>query len=233
MAKYLKEFWLLSILNQYNDKQFFEQTRCITGLFERHFIKLEIPEKSWRLLVTIVDNLRGKEIVCGETINVQIIGDVKPFYTSLTEQKKIMSLEMLKQGYDRVIELLGYPRENFDKAYQAVIDANYVNNWIWKRKFSSDRKYIAEIFCEHEVEYFRLSVLLRENNIIVDHVHLADVSPSDFAFVQYLGELKWLATDKIEYASGDRNNIWTYDLNSKNIDFQGPPIPDYKKRWKH
>ena len=236
MAKYLREFWLLragkregSILYS-PDVKFRDQTRCVMALFERNFGKLENKEKCWRMIVNFSEDPREKELTHCEIIHINIKRNVDSFYTLEPMQKKVMALELLKEGYERVVDLLGYPREQFDKAYQAVKDCEYINNWIWKRKFSPDRKTVAEISCEHEVEYFRASIIVKDKKgKLLDKVHLFDIKPHEFAFNQYLGGVNWISNDTIEYVVGRRKQTWTYNLPSKKLDFQGEPLYDFSK----
>lgn len=61
------------------------------------------------------------------------------------------------------------------------------------------RKHKAEIFCQHDIDFITISMIIRErksNEMIKSELLFKD-RPHELSFVQKLGELKWISNREV------------------------------------
>lgn len=87
----------------------------------------------------------------------------------------------------------------FNRVSKEIIDRDYVNEFSLKQKSSPDRKHKAEIFCQHDIDFITISMIIRErksNEMIKSELLFKD-RPHELSFVQKLGELKWISNREV------------------------------------
>ena len=106
------------------------QTRCVTSLYEKHFVKFKTDD-FWKILINCVSKITNSQIlVIGGVCEVQVVFDIDNFFELSNYEKKVITLQTLKQGIDLVIKEKEWDKLIFDNAYNKVIDDKYENNWI-------------------------------------------------------------------------------------------------------
>ena len=117
----------------------------------------------WRILVKCTKEITRHEYLdLLGVYEIQIQRNAYEFFDLSDIDKKKYALDVLKEGVDKVIEQKGWDSKPFEKAYQGVIDAHYINTWTWRKKAASPSKqYKAELFCEHEIEAFHINLVIR------------------------------------------------------------------------
>ena len=214
MAKYLKEFDIYDVTGGIHNPMLNNQSRCVVGLFEKKFGKLETTHKIRKINIILTNEFKGLELMCGDgTADIQMIYDVTNYYSSDNETKKKLILDIIRKGYERVVKLLKLPRDNFDKAYTAVQEANFLNSWTWgKPKSNPTKSYYAKIFCKHELERFSIYlIILDSSKKETKKIKLIDEVPNEFIFAKYFGSLEWISDDTVSFTSKDESIVWTYN----------------------
>lgn len=80
-------------------------------------------------------------------------------------EKKRIALDVLKMDIDKIIMGEDWTKKSFDIPYERVIECNYINQWIWKRPMKSPTKsFSAEVFCEHNLRSFDISIVIKTHN---------------------------------------------------------------------
>lgn len=183
------------------DKEFLfrKQTRCISALYGRTLVKYKTQE-CWKVLIRCVEETGESKIsTVGGVCEVRVDFNMKNFFSANEYEKKKYALEVLKKGIDIVVKEKQWDKSVFDDAYNKVIELDYVNNWVWKKSLKSPTKeYIAEVFCEHNVESFDISLIIKlPNGNEVKRVKIISETPHEFVYSNHLGQLKWLSPEEV------------------------------------
>ena len=190
------------------------QTRCIASLYASCLGRYK-NDKCWRILVKCTKEItRNEYLDLLGVYEIQIQRNAYEFFDLSEIDKKKYALEVLKEGVDKVIEQKGWDSEPFEKAYHGVIDANYINNWTWRKKATSPSKqYKAEVFCEHEIEAFHINLVIRnKKKEAVKRKRIITSRPTEFAFAQYFGRLAWESDNRVVLYDKFERNSWVLSL---------------------
>ena len=217
----LKEFDLaLPIIGPLSDEMwkekrmnFSNEVRCICALYERLFPTYK-TDCSWKVLVRCVEKpIDQIKTVAGVT-EVQISFNINTYNSLKPEDKKAMVLSVLQQGIERVIEVKGWKKEFFLRAYNGVIDAHYTNQWIMKKpKSSPNRQWKAYIYCEHDLTVFQATLYIEnKNGELYSKTLLFREAPDEFAFAQRLGEIKWVSNHEVIFYNQRKDHFWKMNI---------------------
>lgn len=190
--------------------QFRRETRCITSLYENFFPKTKTKD-CWKVEVQCVKEIfREKVIVVGGVAEVQALFDVEQFFSLSDEEKKKLALETLKKGIDLVIKEFGWDPEPFESAYNKVIEYKYTNlGRFGKPKSSPNRKYKAEVICQHDISSFDISIVIRDKNgEEIKRELMKSEEPDEFLFARHLGNFRWVSSDEVELRNKFETEIW-------------------------
>lgn len=189
-----------------------DEMRCIAALYERFFnINRFKNDKCWKITVQAVDRIHNKDIkTTGGVTEVQVVFDIENYFMLEEYEKKRIILEALKTGIDLVVKKEGWDNKIFDQAYQDVINADYLNHYIWQSKSSPSRKYKAEVFCEHEISTFDISINIKnQKGEEIKSVKVISERPNERSFVSHLGSLKWISGDEVALINAGKTKQWT------------------------
>lgn len=215
---YLREFdihYAGDVLKERKDRaKIGFQTRCVTALFEKCFAPRFVTKKQWKISVEAVEKVTKLDPRVGDVIVVQVPLDVVDFFRSDNLKKKRIALETLFEGIKRVCQGMNWPIQPFDAAYQGVVAKNFTNEWVHgKTKRSPTKKYFAEIYCVHEVDTFRMYLLLRDSaKRELKRFLLKEEIPSEFVFSEYLGLLEWVSENEVAVASKGPASHWLVNV---------------------
>ena len=181
-------------------REFELQTRCICALFSRLLGKYE-TEDTKALRVLCVEKTEGAEMLTlyGGFCRIQAYFDYTAFTALDDFGKKKAILEVLMKGIRRVAVMKNWKIEPFECVYEQIIKTNYVNEWYWgKPKQSPDGKCKAKLFLQHELREIVMSIVVvdRKDNELKRQAILVE-EPSEYQYVQHLGELKWLDNETV------------------------------------
>ncbi|WBW95929.1 hypothetical protein [Oceanirhabdus sp. W0125-5] len=194
--------------------KFRDEIRCIASMYERYFSKFK-TKNCWKILIECVDmvtNEKVRDLLGAYTIQVKFNID-EYFKLSNTQKKKIV-LECLKEGIDKVCDEMKWEKSPFEEAYNKIIENNYENNWTWKKPVRNPTKeYKAEVFCEHHVDVFNISIIIKNykgEELIRKMVK--DERPNEFSYVWHFGELKWISDNEVVLINQDGNERWSVKI---------------------
>lgn len=127
--------------------QFRDEIRCIASLYERNFEKYKTAD-SWKVLIECVQEITDHRVhAVGGVCEVQVQFDVDLFFAMNDDQKKITTLNLFKEGIEKIVPEKGWDPAPFAHAFEKVYEADMQNEWFWRKPFSSpDRKYKARVF---------------------------------------------------------------------------------------
>lgn len=193
--------------------KFRDEIRCIASLFEAHFEKFK-TEKCWKILIECVEQITDERIIGDDICTVQVKLNIEEYFQLSNLEKKMLILKLLKQGIDKIINEKGWDKQPFENAYKKVIDCHYKNKWIWKQpKKNPNRKHSAEVFCEHDINEFMISIIIRDSTrAIIKCERIITERPNEFAFAKYFGKLKWLSSSEVALINKNETKQWIVQI---------------------
>lgn len=179
--------------------QFRDEIRCIASLYEKSFEKMKTAD-SWKVLIECVDEISDSRVI--DLLGVcttQVQFDVDSFFFMDENQKKITTLNLLKQGIEKIVPEKGWDPAPFNKAFEKVIKAEMNNEWFWRKPISSpERKLKASLYIVHEVTIVKGYLIVFDNkNQEVLRSEVFRDRPNEWAYVPYLGKIQWLSSKEV------------------------------------
>jgi hypothetical protein len=195
-------------------RQFRLETRNISAMFERLFRRMETKYCS-KILVECVDDVKEERVLNFSGIyTVQVKFNYNNFSASDDYQKKQETLDLLMEGIKIVTENENWNIEPFEMVYSKIREANYTNEWVWKKPVkSADKKFSAEVLCQHGVESIQIHIVLRDKNgAELNRKKVISELPDEFAYTKHLGEVKWLSDNKVALVNKKGDKTWTVNF---------------------
>ncbi len=194
--------------------RFRDEVRCVASLLERNFEKYK-TEDCWKVLVECVEDMKdnnNEHKLVGGVSHVKVGLNIDYYFNLHNYEKKLLIYKLLEKGINIVIKEKEWDKKPFQRMYQKVSDCNYNNQWIWnKPKKSPNRKYIAEVSCEHNIDNFKVSIIIKNKaKEIVKEEKIIEERPNEWAFAQHFGSLKWFSSNEV--ALIDKKGINTYSI---------------------
>jgi hypothetical protein len=191
---------------------FRDEIRCIANSYLQHLGKFQTNETK-KLMINCVERISLEEVnsTSDGFTDVEVEFDFSAYEKLNNEEKKKLILEKLYEGVLKASEVFEWDMPILNRTYQSVIESNYKNEYIWKQKTSPSKKYTAEIFCQHEIDKYVVTMIIKKKhtNELVKNEILFTERPHELAFVQYLGNLKWISdTEVILLSKYNKNKKW-------------------------
>ena len=132
--------------------------------------------------------------------------------------KKKVALELLMQGIRRVASDQGWSMIPFEEAYEEIVEANYVNRWVWQKSaWNKEAKLRARILLCHEVEQIDIYMCIedRKGNEVYKEKIITE-KPDEWEYARYLGSIDWEGNDKVVLRSKREDQDFVVNLLSNN-----------------
>lgn len=194
--------------------QFRLETRNISAMFERLFGRMETKDCS-KILVECVDEVKQERVLNFLGVyTVQVKFNYNNFSSSDDHQKKQEALDLLVEGIKIVAENESWNIEPFETVYSKIREANYTNEWVWKKPVKSrDKKFSAEVLCQHGVESIHIYIVLRDKNgAELDRKKVISELPDEFAYAKHLGAIKWISDNEVALVNKKGDKTWTVNF---------------------
>lgn len=195
-------------------RQFRLETRNISAMFERLFGRMETKGCS-KILVECVDDVKEERVLNFSGVyTVQVKFNYNNFSASDDYQKKQKTLDLLMEGIIIVSRNEDWNIEPFETVYSKIRDANYTNEWVWKKPVkSAGKKFSAEILCQHGVKSIEIYIVLRDKNGgELGRKKVISELPDEFAYAKHLGEVKWLSDNEVALVNKKGDKTWTVNF---------------------
>ena len=187
------------------------QTTCITAFVERLVEKVNTPN-FWKILINCGSDIEKNENkVVGGVYEVDYELNIEEFMYLSDIEKKMMTLQVLKETVIKVFEELQIDSTDFEKACEQIKNCNYKNEWIWKKK--KNKNFIAEIVLAHEVKTAQIFLRIYKNKEYIREFEILSTYPDEFYFSQYLGRIKWVDDKTVAIEQKNGINYLLIDIN--------------------
>lgn len=190
------------------EKSFSFQSRCITALFEKCFLKFYTENIKQINIFCVKGSPKPTLTIIDGFCDVEIDYDVSEFFNLADQEKKEAILEVLKQGIDKVVQLNNWESRPFDDAYNCVKKINYKNEYVWRKpKSSPNRNYKAEVFIDHGLYSCEINLVVKDKigQEMVKKL-VSSTKPDELIFSHYLGELNWLSNYEVALFNRPKSN---------------------------
>ncbi len=190
------------------------QTRCISAMFERIFGKIATKDCR-KMLVECIDVVKENRVLNFSGVyTVQIEFDFDRFALSENFIKKKMTLELLMEGIRVISKKINLSVDPFEMVALKIREMDYSNEWAWRKPIKSpDKKYIAEVICQHEVSNIDISIIVYDKlGVEIAREKIISELPDEFAYAKHLGELKWISNNEISLVNKKGDNSWMVKL---------------------
>lgn len=195
--------------------KFRDEIRCIAGMYLHHLGKFQTQETK-KLMINCVERISSIDVQTTSDgfTEIEVEFDYIAYEKLDNEQKKKMILEKLYDGVRKVGAVYEWDITILNKAYQSVIESNYKNDYVWKQKTSPSRKYIAEVFCQHELDKYivTMSIKARDTHKLLNSEILFIERPNEFAFVRNLGNLNWISNTEVILINKNKTKQWLVSI---------------------
>jgi hypothetical protein len=189
---------------------FRDQVRCIASLYL--FLLGRFPnERSKKIMINCVESPgEGVQTTTDGFTEVSVKVDIDSYFPLSNFDKKRLILEKFNEGMIKVANEYSWDHGVFNSVTAEIKDRNYVNKYVWAQKSSSDRKYKAEVFCEHDIEFFTATLIIidKKSGQVVKTKKVLQERPHELIFTQYLGDLKWVSDRTVVMTHRGRKTKW-------------------------
>lgn len=189
---------------------FRDQVRCIASLYT--FLLGRFPTKrSKKIMINCVESPEaGVESSTDGFTEVSVQLDIDSYFSLSNLEKKRLILVKINEGIVKVANEYLWDQVVFNRITAEIKERNYVNEYVWVQKSSPDRKYTAEVFCTHDIDYFSatLNIKDKKSGDLVKTKKVLQERPHELIFTQYLGDLKWVSDRTLAMTYRGRKTQW-------------------------
>ncbi len=189
---------------------FRDQVRCIAGLYT--FLLGRFPnDRSKKIMINCVEFPGdGVQTTTDGFTEVSVKLDVDSYFSLSDFDKKTLILNKIDEGIVKVANEYSWEHDVFNRITAEIKERNYVNEYTWAQRSSPDRKYMAEMFCTHDIDYFSATLNIRDKKSgeLIKSKKVLQERPHELIFNQYLGDLKWVTDRTITMTYQGRKTKW-------------------------
>lgn len=209
------EFWAYKLeLSESRDFSFL--TRCVCAHFERYFESIN-TNGVYRVIVKLSD---GDSRDGTSEISSSVLKFYKKFdfhtFNGLDDlsQKKLL-LNTLYESLIEISDSYGWPKAGFKKAYDLVIQDQFVNIYVIKSKLNSKKSLIAKLVGQHSSDSFCLFVSVSDTvgNEIYNKLLLSE-KPDEIYFNGLIGDIKWVSNEVLVHLAKDKTELERFQFNA-------------------
>jgi hypothetical protein len=189
---------------------FGNETRCIAEFYLRLLGKFETKETK-KITINCVQRLRTNEVDtrAGFT-EVEVEFSYDKYLNSNSLEKKKMILDKLFEGIGKIASVYGWDMSILEQVYLSIKENNYDNEYVWRKKASPSRKYIAEIVCQHNLDKYviKMNIIDTKTSTLVKSELLKTETPHPILYISHLGNLKWESNNEAMLISRHSKKQW-------------------------
>lgn len=176
------------------NRDFSLQTRCITKLFERLFVKdfNTVDCRHINFFCGSYEKFQVAEYVDG-FYDVEIPYDINAFFYLSDQAKKEEIYILLKKSLAYMISEKSWDKEPFVKTFDLMKELDLKNESFWgKPKWNPTKTLKAQVYWVHGLYNFTIYLEVKnKQNELVLREKMTSLLPDDLIYSDYLGKLMW------------------------------------------
>ncbi|GGE53730.1 hypothetical protein [Priestia taiwanensis] len=164
----IKNIDLFNPHDREKNRKFYLETRCMSLLYRRLLPTLKTEEYRGVFInclssIDEIDDPYDDLYLMFDHLTIFIERDMNEYSCLSTNiEKKTYMLDAIQEGMEKAADQLKWDKEILYKVYQQVVDFNYVNEYIYTKKSSPNRKYVCSIICEHDVSHIDVYIQVKK-----------------------------------------------------------------------
>lgn len=202
---------------KWTDRAFLLKCRNVAEYFERMIPKLNLGD-FWKISVVLFPKIETNEryikpvSLCGNVWEYSLAYDEKKFENISELDFKKNALSALMEGLLFFCEEYNIDKQIFLDIEKSFIDGGYINKCLWKKKCSPVRHVYAELFYELKPDRCDISVVIHDRDEVLYDNIIMTTEPSEWDFIKYLGDIKWLSKTKLNVTDKDKKSFFEIDI---------------------
>lgn len=188
---------------------FRSQSRAVTALYERCLGPMKV-RRGWKVLIDCVPVVDRNEVqdLLG-VLTFQVPFNIEDLSGLEKREKKRLILRVLFEGLTAVASAEGWPQEPFEHARVCVEDADFKNEWWWRKpKWNASKSLTGQLWCVHDLDAFCAWLVIKDRNgSEVARKLVIESEPDEFAFVPMLGDVKWTSPNRLALFAKDTSEV--------------------------
>ncbi|MGV2942481.1 hypothetical protein AB5I83_23240 [Mesobacillus sp. LC4] len=189
---------------------FRDQVRCIAGLYT--FLLGRFPnDRTKKIMINCMESPSdGVQTTTDGFTEVSVKLALDSYFSLSDFDKKTLILEKIDEGIIKVANEFSWEQNVFNRISAEIKDRNYINEYVWTQKSSPDRKYMAAMFCTHDIDYFNAMLKIRDKKSgeLIKSKNVLEERPHELIFTQYLGDLRWISDRTVAITYRGRKTKW-------------------------
>ncbi|MDP4147165.1 MAG: hypothetical protein Q8936_22265 [Bacillota bacterium] len=194
---------------------FSNETSCISSFYTRLLPKVK-TENVKRIIVECVEDLNESDrIKIGAGIaTIQVKLDYQVYFSSEETEKKRIASKLIREGLIYLSLEKDGDSKVFEEIYLKIEELQYKNKYIYKKKYSPNRKYVCNVVCEHEIDFFSIFLEIADNKEgeIISRKEIIQVVPHPIIMNKYFGEATWDLNNRVIYCDKFKQNQWELSI---------------------
>jgi hypothetical protein len=189
---------------------FRDQVRCIASLYTCLLGRFS-TENTKKLIINCMEEpIDEVQTTRDGFTEVSVELNIESYLNLSNYEKKKMILEKIQDGVMLAASEYSWDRGIFNRVHARIQELNYENEYVWKRKLSPSRKLSAEVFCEHDLDSFTATLIIKDNESgeMLKSKKVLQERPHELIFTQYLGELRWNSDQMVQITYRGKKSKW-------------------------
>lgn len=189
---------------------FRDQVRCIASLYT--YLLGRFPnERTKKVMINCMEHPNDEVHTTPDGFTeVSVKLDIDSYFSLSTYEKKRLILVKINEGIVKAANEYSWDKEIFKQITTEIHLRNFANDYVWKQKNSPNRKFKAEVFCEHDIDFFTATLSIKDNKSgdLVRTKKVLHERPHELIFAQYLGDLRWNSDRSVELYHHGKKTKW-------------------------
>lgn len=174
-------------------------SRSVFAHLERHFEPID-TDGIYRVILKLCedDSRIGSTETSSSVLKYYKKFDFISFNKSNDLEKKEILLNTMQSSLLELSNIYKWDNAKFNDACTKVRDDKFINSYIYSEKWNRSKSLSAKIFCEHDTDAFKCSLLVFDKaGTVILNKHLFEEKPDEFLFNSKLLKVKWLDKRKL------------------------------------
>jgi hypothetical protein len=156
-------------------------------------------------------------------LQVELDFDLRSYFKQPLGARKVILNDVLRDGCIAASSALGIDPAHFERCHQAVAAAGYLRSWTCPRVRSKDGKRAAALECIHDIDEFRMNLLvMTADGQLIERVHVISSKPDSLIFTSHIGKPRWKSSRMIDVLNAAGITFFTADVYAGQITYATP-----------